>query len=72
MTPEMHGLLTIAVVFLATATVLVLSALVLFARAINLVWTANRRIAEADMRQRSAQAAYWAAHRSVAGALNRG
>jgi hypothetical protein len=72
MTPEMHGLLTIAVVFLGIASVLILSALILFARAVNLVWTANRRIAEADARQRSANAAYWAAHQSLAGVVARG
>lgn len=40
MTPELHGLMTFAVIFLAVASVLFVAGLVLFARAINLVWAA--------------------------------
>ena len=62
MTPEMHGLMTFAVIFLGTASVLLTASLILFGRAINLVWTANRRMAVAEKRWQASQSAYWAAH----------
>lgn len=72
MTPEMHGVMTFAVIFLGTASVLFTASLILFGRAINLVWTANRRMAVAEKRWQASQSAYWAAHQSVAGVIARG